>query len=79
MSKQISLENATVNILLGINGEIHLVAMDKEQKEAVELFVKLSTESVVNTGVKEEDFAEFVGFKKLQNRLNELKKKQRSE
>lgn len=53
MSENISLKNATLNILLTINGEIHLVAMGKDELDAITLLVKRASSAVVPTRVSQ--------------------------
>lgn len=79
MGNKISLENAVVNVLLGIGGEVYVVAMEKEKLKTVETLVKLSTHTIAPTGVYEEQLAEFLGFKEHQEKLDSIKRKQRSE
>lgn len=50
-----------VNILVEVKGKLHLVAMDKDKLEAIELLVKRSAEIVVPINKTEEDFLRWVG------------------
>lgn len=61
MSKA-NLENATVNILLTINGEIHLVGMSQDKLDAITLMIKASAEAVVPTGRHQGEFNRFLGY-----------------
>ncbi|MCR1833090.1 hypothetical protein NSA56_01600 [Oceanobacillus caeni] len=62
--KQVSIEDATVTILLEIDGIIHLVAMKKEKYEAVSMIAKTSTEKAIKTNATIGDLRKFLGVDK---------------
>lgn len=59
-----TLENATVNILLTIDGELYLVAMKKDKLDAITMLVKSATDAVVPTKVKQSEFNNLLNYKK---------------
>lgn len=61
MSKA-NLENATANILLTINGEIHLVATTQDKLDAITMLIKASADAVVPTGRHQGEFNQFLGY-----------------
>lgn len=56
--------NAQLNILLEIDGMLHLVLMDKEAFKAVELVTKHSIDKVVPIDRSQEEFRKWVGLDK---------------
>lgn len=60
-----NLEHAQVTVLIEINGQIHLVAMDKEKFDAINMLVKVSAEMVVPTGKSQSDLNKFLGYTKV--------------
>ncbi|MEK5139112.1 hypothetical protein MKZ18_06400 [Priestia sp. FSL W8-0001] len=60
-----NLEHAQVTVLLEINGQIHLVAMDKEKLDAINMLVKSSAEMVVPTGKSQADLNKFLGYTRV--------------
>lgn len=62
---RVNIENAQVSLLLEINGEIHLVVMEKDKLEAVELMIKLSAEAAVPTGKSQKELNVFLGYNKV--------------
>lgn len=61
MSK-VNLENATANILLTINGELHLVATTQDKLDAITMLIKASADSVIPTGKHQGEFNRFLGY-----------------
>ncbi|MDW8515075.1 hypothetical protein [Priestia flexa] len=59
---KVNLEHAQVTVLLEINGQMHLVAMDKEKFDAINMLVKSSTEMAVPTGESQSDLNKFLGY-----------------
>lgn len=57
-------ENLTVNILIEHEGEIHMVAMEKEKFEAVSFLTKRSIDTLIKTGKSQNDLLKFLGYKK---------------
>lgn len=62
MSK-VDIKKATVNILLTINGEIHMVAMKKDNHEAIRHLIISATENIVSTSRSQAEFNEFLSYK----------------
>ncbi|MDA6141228.1 hypothetical protein OSK03_25915 [Escherichia coli] len=62
---KVNLEHAQVTTLLEINGQIHLVATNKEKLDAVNMLVKSSAEMVVPTGKSQADLNKFLGYTKV--------------
>lgn len=60
-----NLEHAQVTILLEINGQMHLVAMNKEKLDAINMLVKVSAEMAVPTGKSQSDLNKFLGYTKV--------------
>lgn len=61
MKKQ-SIENATVTILLEIDGKVHLVGMTKEHLEQAELVVKRYADVAIPTSVSQKELCDFLGY-----------------
>ncbi|WP_339147653.1 MULTISPECIES: hypothetical protein [unclassified Sutcliffiella] len=59
-----SIEDSQVTILLEIDGEIHLVAMKKDNLDAIGLIVKASAETAYATGKTQKDLNIFLGYSK---------------
>lgn len=62
MSK-VNLENATANILLTVNGELHLVATSQDKLDAITMLIKASANAVVPTGRHQGEFNKFLGYR----------------
>lgn len=60
MMKEIDIKNAQVTILLEIDGEMHLVAMEKSEYQLISDLIKKTTKAVIPTGVKQSDLLDFV-------------------
>jgi len=58
------MEITNVNILVEVNGKLHLAAMDKDKLEAIEFLIKKSVEVVVPINKTQEDLLKWVGVKK---------------
>ncbi|MCM3618734.1 hypothetical protein M3936_14175 [Sutcliffiella horikoshii] len=64
MSKtEVNVENAQVNLMLEVNGKIHLVAMDKEKLETIEFMIKRATSAIIPTEKTQEDLLAFLNNK----------------
>ncbi|WP_368900829.1 hypothetical protein [Oceanobacillus oncorhynchi] len=63
MSK-IDLEDAVVNILLEVNGQVYMVTMDKDKYDAVSMLTKFSAKNIIPTGKSQKELSEFVGYLK---------------
>ena len=63
MVNKASIENATVNILIELAGEIHLVAMEKDKYDAVTLITKASADTLIKTGRTQWELNEFLNYK----------------
>lgn len=62
---KVNLEHAQVTVLLEINGQMHLVATNKEKLDAINMLVKASAEMVVLTGKSQADLNKFLGYTKV--------------
>ncbi|MEK4025374.1 hypothetical protein [Sporosarcina sp. FSL W7-1283] len=63
MSTEVNVENATVNLILTINGYAHLVGMSQDNLDAISYLVKQATEVVVPTGRNQLELNEFLNYK----------------
>lgn len=54
----------TVNILIEYQGEIHMVAMEKDRIEAVSFLTKKSIDTLIKTGKTQAELLGFLGYKK---------------
>ena len=62
--KKINIEAATVNILIELGGEVHLVAMERDKFDAVTFLTKASASTLVKTGRSQAELVEFLNYKK---------------
>lgn len=62
MSK-VSIEAASVTVLLEIDGDIHLISMTPERKEALETMVKMVADKAYNTKWTQSELNQFLGYK----------------
>lgn len=60
----VNLENAQVNVLVEVDGAICLVAMSKEQLQAIEMLVKISAAKLYKTSKTQADLNKFLGVDK---------------
>lgn len=60
MSTEINIEHAQVTITLDINGKVHLVAMDKDNLEAVSVLIKHSASHVFATNRYQHELVRFL-------------------
>ncbi|WP_263708017.1 hypothetical protein [Shouchella tritolerans] len=58
-----SVKEAQVTILVEINGQVHLVAMEREKLEAVTFLAKNSIHGVIATGKSQAELNEFLGYR----------------
>lgn len=58
--KKANIENVTVNILLTIYGELHLVAMEQDRLDAITMLIKSATHAIVPTGINQAGFNDFL-------------------
>lgn len=58
----INLQDSQVSILVEINGEIHLVGMDKEHLDTIVELSKKAISVVVPTGITQSELNEFLGY-----------------
>lgn len=63
MTNKVNTENATVNVLLEINGQIHLVGMSQDKVDAVSFLVKRAVEAVIPTKKTQGQLNDFLGYK----------------
>lgn len=61
--EKVNLDNAQVNILIELNGDLHMVAMKKEKLGAATLIIKSATEHLVRTGRTQNELLEFLNHK----------------
>jgi len=61
---EVNIENAQVNLLLEVNGKIHLVGMDKDKFEAVEFLIKKSVSAIIPTKKTQQDLLDFLDYKR---------------
>lgn len=59
----LNLENAQVNVLMEVNGAVCLVAMTKEQLQAIETLVKMSVAELYKTSKTQADLNKFLGVR----------------
>lgn len=64
MSNTINTENATVSILIELDGIVHLVAMSKDRYEAVSLLVKQATCGMTPTKRTQHELHDFLEVRK---------------
>ena len=57
-----NIEDAQVNILLTIDGEVHLISMQQQNLEAVDTLVKVAAETAYPTGKSQNDLRKFLGL-----------------
>lgn len=60
---KINIDNSRASILLEINGDVHLVGIDKDKLEAITLLIKTSTKVVVPTGRTQKELRNFLNVK----------------
>lgn len=61
--KTIDVTNATVNILMEIDGKIHLIASEKDKYETISFLVKNSIEYAIPTDKTQSDLLKFLNYK----------------
>ena len=59
-----NIKDAQLTILLEIDGKVHLVGMNKERLEAVDVFVKQAVEVAIPTKRTQQELRDFVGYNK---------------
>lgn len=60
---KIDVTNATLNILMEIDGKIHLIAVKKDKYETISFFVKSSIEYAIPTDKTQVDLLKFLNYK----------------
>lgn len=60
---KIDVTNATVNILMEIDGKIHLIASKKDKYETISHLVKNSIEYAIPTDKTQADLLKFLNYK----------------
>lgn len=63
MAETLNVKNASVNILLEVDGKIYMVAMEKDRVEAVGFLVKAAATNVVPTNKTSDDLLKFLGVR----------------
>lgn len=63
MSK-VNIEHATVNVLIELNGEVHLVAMNRDKYDAVTFLAKASVDTLIKTERTQKELLEFLHYNK---------------
>ena len=61
---KISIANASINILLEVDGEIYLTAMKNDRLETIQSLVQASADAVVPTGKTQGQLNDFIGYQK---------------
>ncbi len=61
--KDVNLKNASVTLLLEIDGDVYFTAMSRDRLEAVQVLVKSSTEIIVPTHKSQAELNEFLNYK----------------
>lgn len=59
---KVDVTNSTVQILVELDGQVHLVAMNKDRYEAISVLIRSSIETLIRTGKTQEEFIEFVDW-----------------
>lgn len=67
MTEKVSLENATVNILIELNGKVNMVAMKKDKYDAISMLSKVSAETLIDTGKTQAELLRFLNYKEDSN------------
>lgn len=65
MSKEINMVDASLNIFLEINGEVHMVAMTREKLDAIKFLVGNSVSNVIPTGKSQAQLNVFLGYEEV--------------
>lgn len=60
---RVSVDNSSVTVLLEIDGVVHLVAMEQEHRETVDLLVKMTATTAYATKRSQKELNEFLGYK----------------
>ena len=61
---EINIDEAKLNIILSIDGVIHLVAMERDRIEAFDGLIKMAIDKVVRTNKTQCQLNEFLGLNK---------------
>ena len=60
---RVSIEDASVTVLLEINEEVYFIGMSEERKEALDEMVKMVADVAYNTKRTQAELNEFLGYK----------------
>ena len=60
---RVNVEDSSVTVLLEIDGNVHLIGMSKERKEALDEMVKMVADVAYNTKRTQAELNEFLGYK----------------
>lgn len=60
---EVNIENATVTVLLEIDGQVHLVAMHKDKLTMIEFITKRAAEVVIPTGKTQNELLAFLNYR----------------
>lgn len=60
--KEVDVTKSEVTMLIEIDGQVHLIAMEKDNYAMLSELVKRSIKSVVPTKVSQQEFKKFVGL-----------------
>lgn len=63
MSCEVDLTDATVNILIELDGNVHLVAMTETNFKMFSSLIKTSAEGLIKTGKTQVELLEFLNYK----------------
>lgn len=59
----VNIDNATVNILIDLDGLVYMVATKKDNLDAISFLCKRAVESVIPTGKSQTELNEFLNYK----------------
>lgn len=60
MTHAVGLEDAYVNILITLNGQVHLVAINHDNYDAISFLVKRSAKSIIKTDKTQSELNRFL-------------------
>jgi hypothetical protein len=61
--EKVDIENAGINVLVEMNGGIHLAGMAEDEFEAIKFLIKRSIVNIIPTGKTQAELLEFVNYK----------------
>lgn len=60
---RVSVEDSSVTVLIEIGGIVHLIAMDEERRDTLELMVKMMADKAYSTKRTQTELNQFLGYK----------------